>query len=220
MYRIKGPGQEHGRRITLPWGPDKRIDIEMLVRWAFGDQKADRIIDAGAGLFEGELAAANIRRQGRSRDGTGVAAEIAVLGAVIRTSQDSGEVHEVAQTVNDHVATLPDTMSKLVVGYGRAKSRPDWGEAARTRLVPLYWDSRRRRAMIDYDEETGATYCAVYLVDGPDEVNARRQIYELWHSALVYLAGKRYPAGLVVTAPEVAARPWREKFKVKNSSRL
>lgn len=99
--------------------------VEELLVWTYRDQKAERNIDGGVGLFEPERDAGDIEWHGVSACGVAAVERIGRLGARVDVfGGDPGIVHEDAWAVHSLVRGLGPRMAAIVMRHAREGARP------------------------------------------------------------------------------------------------
>lgn len=198
-----------GVAVAEPWAATGRCDIEALVNWAFGPQRA---LSPVSGLCEIEARAAGYAWQSVSADGVAAVQRIGEVGCRIDISGPGRDmVHPVAEMVSHMAALHPD--GDLVRHHGRAGTRPaGWGR--RPRYVP---------AMVRPDGEAEWVYdeaalprrvrmqCPVLVIGSQEAVSAARSLWVRWWDALVDLqmdvAGAAF--AFQVVRPACYREPWK-----------
>lgn len=199
-----------------------RVSIEQLIAWTYRDQKADRMTDLA--LLEAERAAAGIRDQRSTRDGS-IGAGRAELGlsAIVFPRRVLGALHADAEAIHDRVNMLAD--GYLLVLYGRQAARPDWVPVAELGLVPEFkggaWAFDQAGRPLDgsfrvvYTPNREASHCALELAADPAFVRAQRAEYRRWRAGLLALRNACRDQGsprlraYAVTEELPPAEPWK-----------
>lgn len=200
------------------------IDVETLLRWTYQVQRADVIIGAGVGLYEGEALADGVGGGG-SMDSITRLRRAAILGVKVDGGGfGSGALHPDAEAVHGAVTRLiaDDRGAGLLVQeFAIAGLRPDWREGARPRWEPCH--SRQKpngewTPIYQYNAKAGIGnrpwFCPLRLVDHPESIAFARRSYDTWRFGLVILAGvfqanRSRLCAYIVTGPRVAATPWK-----------
>jgi len=196
-YKVSQGGDED------PRNPRKAMDIEYLLHWTYQVQAADT---AGAGTVFPNGYRSNlvtIRNNG-------------LLGTVVDCAGSASiavaTIHPDAEAVHSEVLRLEPYQRAMVLEYAKSGLRPDCFVGEQPRPV-----ARRRpdgKPMMDYlDAKRRKPYLCLLRYDPePDHIDMMREVWGVWHGALVHLQGVL--GGLsdhVVTGPVLPSRPWLKK---------
>jgi hypothetical protein len=170
-----------------------KVDIERLVTWALRDQ--------GLGWVGG--------------DTFSPVAEMMALGTIVDTSHTGSHPtiglldSDDALAVKAAIEALPVAAGALLVRYGRAGLRPEWGEGAYEQETDA-----AGRLRWDWDDPVNRTGARrphmVFVGTDPAVIEAERAEYALWRQGLVDIIE---PLNAVMTeheatGPAVLAEPW------------
>ncbi|MEQ9449729.1 MAG: hypothetical protein RLN70_12630, partial [Rhodospirillaceae bacterium] len=163
--------------------PRKPIDVEVLLHWTYQKQKADLVMEHGAGLNRFERIA-----QFGGSDSSPMADSCALVadGCHERVGA-SYDLHPDAEAVHTRVQKLSGDMRAVVVPCAKTGLRPNWAEGLRPRLEPL----RRgdgRPTVVMCSKSRRPSYCPVQVKDHPEYILARRNEYLRWWETLAWLA--------------------------------
>lgn len=214
-------------RLLKAPGKARCMDVVDLLVWVYRDQKADRVDGRGIGLFEGERVAdaadrGRVALPGAGRTMTAVVGEIATVGCRIdRIGYDTGQLHPIAERVNELVERIGAPASGLLVHYGRRAEYPPAYDL-RVELTPA-WRGRpkyrqdgkpdERHVLRIYDKTRNAIGCRLELRPQNSMIGDLQQDYRLWYGGLLAVVDRWRQladrAGrLFVTGPIVPAEPW------------
>ncbi|MBS7792178.1 hypothetical protein KTR66_19420 [Roseococcus sp. SDR] len=195
------------------------IDIERLLVWVYRDQRADVVIDRGAGLYEAEAALDGVAGSYVSVCGCAAVARIQALGVrVDRQGRDAGAldpdaevIHRAVMQLSDRVAGLP--RSRLVIQNAATASRPDAMVDEVPRPIPIL--NREGRPAVEWlDKGRRFGVCRVDYQPSASAILAAREEYAAWHQALRLLAFvlQREPrvTKFHALSPAAPAAPWLE----------
>lgn len=193
-----------------PWERTGIVDVELLLRWAYGPQMVDRFERQGLHAIEAEISGYEPR--GHSACGVGQLMQIGHLGC--RIDRGGGvsvrdAVHPAAFAVAEAVAGLEH--GGFVRQHARAGTRPvGWVEPERKARAAI-WVKPWREAMVEYQGPgRKGGYCQVILTwDAGREAWGRAE-YVRWWSSLADLAWalSQRALGFVVSGPGAPAEPW------------
>lgn len=221
------PGTPHAGSFGLP------VDVVELVNWVYADQRAHEVDGRGIGLHEGERVAEGLLRTEEAGGGNPFIkfAEVMILGVrVDRQGYDIGDLHPVAEAVNELVMAMPLPAAKLIVHFAERREVPS-GARFDIKLGPSWkveprYDIGQCSACgqfhalpkssafyVVYDRNRNAQYCPLEFDYGPDFMAKLRAEYVAWHDALAELVGycdrdRKRLGGLVVTGPSLQRTPW------------
>lgn len=201
--RSKGPGPR-------PWEASGSIEVEQLVAWAFGVQRADR--DMGYGLMAAEAAVDGHGSAGRTSDGCAALAELANMGCRVDRSRGiiRDSVAPAAQLVAVLVGQLED--GELVRHFGRLGVRPDGWRAPERWWRPVVWKTygvEGQWERVGQGVNAGRVTRVIPTIT-PAELQRRRRDYHRWWEALDRLAWQlsMRNLGFAVTRPSAPRTPW------------
>ena len=208
------------------------ISTEALLTWAYRDQQVARY--SVIGLYEGEEAAAQIRRDrwgGRWSEWD----EMEHLGVLVdRSSTPSFNVHDDAEVVHAVVQAQKWIWQIPLTHFATIGSQPDWRPGARHRYEPVEWKGNgdRRRGAVAYDApgSTGgrAPWVPVIERDRPEDVDVARTLYRDWYTGICAVQRElvtanlkqhkvtdRLPADEPWTDPEIVSREITRRQKIE-----
>jgi hypothetical protein len=203
--RSKGPSPR-------PWEQTGSIDVEQLVAWAFGVQKADRF--AAVGLHAIEAGIDGVSFGARSGDGCGVLDDMENLGCRVDRSRGIVQdcVHPAAAAVAALACEIRD--GEMVRHFGRLGVRPDGWREPKSWWRPVVW---KRYPVEAQSERVGqgariANVTRVMPTITREELSRRREAYGRWWEALDQLAWKLSlrALGFAVRSPAAPREPWLE----------
>lgn len=218
-----GGGTAAGRiSSSVPQGAKPlEIDVELLLRWAYGQQRVDKVVaaDPWTRIERG------LSYRGVSPDGCARIGEIHALGCSVDTSGPafggSTDADEDALAVHDAVDALHGPSRAQVIVHARHGDRPVWDLGPqRWRAVPGVYDAAKaahrpkiEHAAWDRHHRYGA--CLVELIPSNEAIQAHRDAYANWWNAVETVAEILRGAGTlrrhVVTGPAAPRTPWRPK---------
>lgn len=183
----------------------KRIDIEDLLFWTYGRQKAHLVLgfpndDDG-----------NAMRMGRLPGSWEAVTSMARLGTRVDGGGVSLEIHNDAASVHDAVLRLAEPHRSLLLQYGIRGTPPCW--RAEVEMMPVLTDAGRIRMLYD-PRSRKPIACAVEAVVDAEEVRMSRELYASWRRALSRLAAALRPHTLdrwQIIGPAAPEEPWCEK---------
>lgn len=194
-----------------PWERTGMVDIEVLLAWAFNDQRIAG--DPAAGLHQIEAQADGYSWQGHSADGCYVVERIAKVGCRIDISpgSKSAAFHPAAEAVARAVAASPEAV--LVEEYACLGVRPSgWREPERW-IIPCQWKDGEAGTNAEWvwrGPRRSNPFCPVMVSTSPDAIAAARARYIAWYDALVDLsfALAARALGFVILPPTFDREPW------------
>lgn len=165
-------------------------DIEQLLIWTYRDQKADRVIGMGMGLYDQESALAGKQVYRTSTDGIAAIERIGILGTrVDGGGPSSGLLHTDAEYVHEAVMSLPRPECLLVMQHARAATRPDSTSIPTPKpLRQAARNGRTRIAYADWDKHRDYGWCPIDWTVEPVTIDAIELEYTLWRRILIMLA--------------------------------
>lgn len=195
----------------------EQVDIEDLVHWAYGRQKAHRSARSGAG---------HCGPQAFGSAWLGFA-RLLELGTLIDDgggAQGAGgdQCPNDALTIHGRALALHADAWFLVYHHGLSMTRPDWYAEGVGHEVPLLNGKGQRRPIYrDAVNRTGIIgYQMQWQGHRPEAVERGRSEYALWHESLCALAADLdgLLEGFTPVAPACDAEPWAFDNRVSRLS--
>lgn len=207
------------------------IDIEGLVAWAIGAEKADRIVD----WMDAEAVRPGSGSAGHSADGCWAAERYGALGTWIDCAGSGGYA---AAQLDDDAELVYRTMRETlcpdqlrdIVGHARSGTRPDHTPCPVVELVvrpELAGQGKGWRPRIRREAKTRREYCPVAIErhDNADRLDSARWLWRSWREGL-----RRLHGALQAQASDlrrwrlrpfqIPAEPWREASNGKAARRV
>lgn len=203
--RSKGPRPR-------PWEATGSIEVEHLVIWTYGEQKADRF--KSARLLAAEAAVEGVEPRGRTTDGTAALADIEHLGC--RIDRHSVMIMDHVHPVAHQVVVMVDGLESadLVRHYGRLGIRPGGWQAPKRWWRPIVWKVYPTEGQWErLDRGVNAPRATMVIPTiTPAELELRRLNYGRWWEALDRLAWQlsMRNLGFAVLRPSAPRAPWHE----------
>lgn len=198
--------------LLYPWERRGEIAVDLLLAWAYGEQ---RIGDSGLkGLHAIEQEAVTGESNRHSADGCFAIGERARVGAVIDSFGPAPGVehHPAAEAVAEAVARLPRGCRQLVERWARAGVAPGgWQEPARS-IIARDWRDGYAEAYWTHGPNGKTRETLVMPNRSPELIEASRANYALWHAAMLglYRALSTRALGFLLMPPSVPGEPWRD----------
>lgn len=162
----------------------QQINITDLLAWVYGKQLAHRVSVNAAGMHKLERIADGQIVINVSADGIMAVQRNGLLGTQIDGGGMSAmSLHPDAEYVHEVVQRLGRLKAGLLIGYAIKETRPDWGQHKTVKLVPVYRDHNRRKAMVRYNSNRKPHWCPVSIVNEWDDLEQMRAIYSAWADA-------------------------------------
>jgi hypothetical protein len=191
-------------------------DIEQLLRWAYAQQRVDRVL----GCWDREI---EIEGEEASTSSLGWGDGLALLGCRVQTSSVSvpASVHADAAAIHEAVLRLDEPVALLVMEHARRRTRPEWD------MVPTFRWRRNRRGLplVEYaPEDTARNYgwCPIDWTTDLQQIETARGVYQVWRRAIFEIG-----AALVVdgrlrdhapTGPLAPYRPWQRAAPLRRAA--
>ncbi len=216
-FTKKAVSETRHRKKLMTW---ENIDIEILLRWAFRDQKIHIVMEGCAGLLPAETALDGLAGRNVSGDGCHAVRRNWELGVAVDEFQRGlGSAHpdaEAAYTLLREISIRHGGASPtadLIYRHALVGSRPDWMPGARTKVVKVL-NGRGKQKMV-YDRNRRAIACRISFENPPEMIDFCRKRYEVWHGGLSAMAAvfSEEPDRLIrhkVTGPEAFSQPWNQ----------
>jgi hypothetical protein len=194
------------------------VDIETFLRWVYVAQKADVVVESGAGLYPIESEWAGDPRKAISGDGVCQVLDQVQLGTrVDGGSRGNGAIHSDALMAHLIVKQIASDRSDIqnawrmatVVEHARRGDRPDFLPGVKPLIRPAM--TARRTVKMRYDQRRNPVACELEVVVSAEYITFIRSLYTEWRFGVFQLFERLKNTPMkrfCVEWSDIPERPW------------